>query len=106
MGVDQRGCADDLARHAEVDTEGAVARIMNAVRATDPLDHGQPATPGRPAEGPTRRSEDGVATGDTVDGAPLLLEELTLHTRRAEQGHAASARRVAELLEMMHQEEE
>ncbi|MFC9249997.1 hypothetical protein [Amycolatopsis thailandensis] len=106
MGVDQRGRADDLARHTEVAPEESVARIMDAVRATDPLGPHHSDTPGiQTVTNEARTIDDGsstIAVGDTL----LLLEQLKFHTHRAELGEAASARRVAELLELMNRKEE
>uniref|UniRef100_UPI003F497CE9 hypothetical protein n=1 Tax=Amycolatopsis sp. CA-082387 TaxID=3239918 RepID=UPI003F497CE9 len=108
MGVDQRGRADDLARHAEVDSEGAVARIMDAVRATDPLARAHSATLTHRGEGGACQPNeyDVRAVALTVDDVPLLLEELQAHIHRAEQGDASAARRVAELLELMNRDED
>ncbi|QXV63551.1 hypothetical protein [Amycolatopsis sp. TNS106] len=108
MGVDQRGRADDLARHTEVAPEESVARIMNAVRATDPLGPHHSDALGFPAEnGEARPIDDGsttIAVGD--NNTLLLLDQLEFHTHRAELGEAASARRVAELLELMNRKED
>ncbi len=104
MGVDLRNgmCADDLASDIGVVGEQAVARIMDAVRATDP-----PAnTAGHPVSKLTASpSEQTEGAADDIDPRQVQ-REIAFHHLHAAAGDAAAARRVAELYELINSHED
>lgn len=108
MGVDQRGftCADDLASDIGPVSDGLVARIMKVVRATDPLADDVE----RPVSTSIRnRTREGgsLSTMSLVEPSVLQVDrEIECYLQMAHGGDAQAARRLAELLELAHNEEE
>jgi hypothetical protein len=104
MGVDLRNCncADDLASDIGVVGEQAVARIMDAVRATDlAADKAE-----HPLSEMTSTSPDQPSAATDFTDPQQVRSEIAFHQLQAAAGDAAAARRVAELCELINSHED
>ncbi|MFI6031645.1 hypothetical protein [Amycolatopsis magusensis] len=100
---DRCGSEDPSALDANQTYGGAVERIMNLVRSTPPDDGESGVTPGPGLAG--RGSSPATSQPPTEDGnaviPQLVWAELELLKYQAQEGDGASARRVAEILDLV-----